>query len=383
MKKVYYALVGAALLGLALAARAGDGPSYDGTGSIFIPTADNPYKPEEAAKAQAEADAQRQALAKAAAGRISRNLVDYAAVLEQGDPTHAPDRAAALDYYEKAAELGHVVGRQRIAIAYILGEGRPLDLKKGFDYADKLGPDDPVGLFSAGLDYEQGITGPKDPAMAVGAYVAAARVGSGEAADALGHIALAQGKPDVARGWYRQGVYLGSADAMDHLAGMMEAGQGAAADKAEAYWLYVNAARRGNVHAQAWVDALPPSTKPLARTALRGKNKEISITRTYGQPGHTKTESLNPSGLAAALTGAFPAMAGDREVNGQATIHCYIDADHQIDACLIEDEFPLGYGFGRVLGQVYDGHYTVSEQDAEGRPTANTVFVLRLRWQIS
>ncbi len=387
MRRALRATVFAVGLGLALtpATQAGTpaGPSYDGTGSFGFPTDSLPYDPVVAAKAQAQEDIDRQAMARRAAyGRSSSDVANYAALLEQGDDTHAPDRAAALDAYEKAAAIGNTTGRRRMTIAYILGEGRPVDLQKGLDYATKLGVQDPAALFSAGVDFERGLTGPKDMAMAVTTYIDAAEAGSAEAMDAIGRLALAEGKLDVARGWFRQGVYYGSADAMDHLAAMAEAGQGGAVDKAEAYWLYTNAARRGSVHAQAWIDALPASTAPLPRIALKAKTGEMTLTRTYTLAGHAKTESLNPTALAADLGNYYPSAAINDRVEGSATVHCYVNGDHKIDACLIARELPAGYDFGKLLQQLYDGQITVSDTDAVGRPTAHSVFLLTLAWNL-
>ena len=394
MKRMCLAVAVVGAFGFAFAAHADvTPPRYDGSGSLPAPgdsgslriaMAGNAYDPRGKADDQAQndetdAEAVREKAAKRAAGSSSTSdLLDYAAVLDQGNAFHAPDPAQALDDYEKAADLGDEIGRQRMAIAYILGEGRPVDLKKGFEYAAKLGDKDPAGLFCGGIDYERGITGPKDMDMAIAAYSAAAKAGSGEAADALGRITLAQGKPEAARDWFRQGVYLGSADAMDHMAVMAEAGQGGAADKAEAYWLYVNAARRGNAHAQAWVAALPPSTVPLPRATLFRNGKQMGFSRTYGQPLHT--QSLDVTALARAFKGIRPTEAMVQRVDVTTTVHCYINAEHQVDACIVEREFPLGYGLGQMLVQIYNGHITTSDVDAAGRSTAGTVFAVTLDW---
>ncbi len=387
-------MVMAGACGLAFAAYAQTAPMpYDGTGSVPPPgesgnmriaMAGNDYDPrgkarDQAANDAADAEALRRDAAKRASGNApASDLLDYAAVLDQGDDFHAPEPAHALDYYEKAADLGDMIGRRRMAVAYILGEGRPIDLKKGFDYAVKLGGEDPAGLFSGGVDYERGITGPKDMDMAVAAYSAAAKAGSGEAADALGRMTLAQGKPEEARNWFRQGVYLGSADAMDHMAAMAEAGQGGAADKAESYWLYVNAARRNNTHAKAWVAALPPSAAPLPRATLFRNGKQMGLSRTYGQPQHT--ESMDVTALARSFKGIRPTEAMVQRIDVTATVHCYVNADHKVDVCLVEQEFPLGYGLGQMLVQIYNGHITAADVDAAGRPTANTVFAVTLDW---
>ncbi len=376
----------AVALGFALAARADPlaNAPYDGTGSVFVPAAADPSNPGLYAKFRADEAKQWLTVVKAAGdGKRSDTLLDYAALLEQGDSAHAPDPAAALDVYEKAADLGNKVAIRRMVIAYLLGEGRTVDWAKGFAYSHKLADKDGVVQFSAGYDYENGVSGPRDQGLAIAGYIEAARAGNADGMDAVGRIALAQGKPDVARGWFRQGVFSGSADAMDHLAVMAEAGRGGSMDKAEAYWLYVNAARRGNDHAKAWVAALPASATPLPRSSLRAGQKEMTVTRTYGAPDQVRTESLNATALGKLLQNYYPTVAGASRMSGMATIHCYINASHQIDVCIIEREFPAGYDFGAALHALYDGQLSVSETDAVGRPTANSVFALSLSWQIS
>ena len=161
-------------------------------------------------------------------------MADMAHLLEEGSMGVTADRAAALDLYEKAADKHQRLAQRKMCVAYLLGEGRPHDVVKAMSYCNALGIKDPVGLFWAGYDYEMGLSGPKDEQSAYILYGDAVKLGSGEAADALGRKALALKRPDVARQWFRRGVYLGSASAMVHLAAMTEAGEGGPADADEA-----------------------------------------------------------------------------------------------------------------------------------------------------
>ena len=383
-RKIMAAVVAVALAALAPAtfAQAPQDHPYDGTGSRYTPIPGDQSGPAKSAKRREEDEAQRASVGKSAmGGRRPNDMVDYAGLLEQGNVDHAPDLAGALDLYENAADLGNKTAIRRMAIAYMLGEGRPVNLTKAFAYSDKLSDKEAVALFGAGYDYENGVSGPKDQGHAIAAYMLAAKAGSGDAMDAIGRLALGQGHPDVARSWFRRGVFFGSADAMDHLAVMTEAGQGGSVDKALAYWLYVNAARRGNVHAGAWVAAQNPTPEPLPVADLREGAKEMAITRSYGTPGHMHSEPLNPAALGSMLQGHYPSEALDSHVDGRATIHCYVNAAHEVDACIIEREFPIGYDFGQILGELYEGQLTVADTDAAGRPTANTVFALTLAWR--
>src|ERR1700761_5464470 len=82
-------------------------PAYDGTGSVLVPAAGDSVAPADYAKFQADEAKRWATVAKAAAeDKRADPMLDYAALLEQGDSAHAPDRAAALDMYEKAAALG-------------------------------------------------------------------------------------------------------------------------------------------------------------------------------------------------------------------------------------------------------------------------------------
>ena len=356
---------------------------YDGSGSAMRPEAlDKPYDAAADALYQANRNKLFQKLADSAAKGDGDAMANLASVLEYGDPRHTQDRGAAFDLYEKAAAKDDRVGREKMCVAYLLGEDRPKDVAKGMTaYCNKLGTRSAVALWAIGYDYQYGLSGPKDEDTAMNLYAQAVQAGSGEAADALGQKALDTGKLEIARRWFRQGVYRGSTDAMDDLARLADAGQGGPQDKAEAYWLYVNAARRGNANARGWLAALPAPIEPLPRMALVKGGKATEITQTYkDKSGADKTLALNSVGLAQRLQDYYPSRAYEDHVEGWATTHCYIGADHKVDVCLIERESPMGYDFGRVLEGLYDGQLTVPDQDVAGQSTAHTVFVLTLYW---
>lgn len=361
----------------------------DGYGSATAPGArevpeDPASQARYVAEYRAEGDAQRQKLGEEASKGRVQAMINLAALLEYGDEQYRPDRAAAFDLYEKAADKGDHVGQAKMCVAYLLGEDRPKNVAKGMNYCNGLDDKDGVALWAGGYDYQNGISGPKDDAHATSLYLDAVMAGSGPAADALGREALDLGKSDIARQWFRHGVYQGSADAMDDLAQMVEAGQGGPQDKAEAGWLYVNAARLGNAHARGWLASLPATIEPLPLLVLQRKGKATAITETYkDKAGTTHTLSLDTLQLGRSLEGYYPPVAALLDhVDGSATLGCYVGADHRVDACLIRREFPPGYNFGRVLEKIYDGQLTLPDQDIAGQSTAHSVFALTLVWQL-
>ena len=313
-------------------------------------------------------------------------MVNLASLLEQGYTSAGVDRQGAFDLYEKAADKGNRIAREKVCVAYLLGEGRPLNVSKGMGYCNTLSEDSPAALFAGGFDYDNGVSGPRDDGKALTLYSKAGHVGSGEAMDAIGRKALALNRPDLARKWFRQGVFLGAADAMDHLAVMAEGGQGGPVDKAEAYWLYVNAARRGNVHAKAWVDALPAKTEPLDRSSIISRAdgvEEGAITVTTQEKDGPHSQAYTLSRMISLFTGFYPAAARDDAVGGDVLVHCYVNADHVVDVCIVEYEYPIGYSFGGFAQTFFDEHLSVAAVDTGGKPTANTVFILGFNWKLN
>lgn len=355
---------------------------YDGSGSRSNPTALGVgYDPVSWELGREKSEKERKALASRAATGTADDVTEWAARLEQGDYYHAPDRVAALDLYEKAADRGNKVAQQKICIAYLLGEGRPVNVDKGLDYGAALGKRDPVGIFSAGFDYETGASGPKDMDRARAAYIEAGKHGSGDAMDALGRLSLADGKPEAARHLFREGTYLGSADAMDHLASMVEKGEGGPMDAAEAYWLYVQAGLHGNAHAAAWVAALPVDTQPLNR-AIMIKNKAYTrITRTWIDNGPRNTQTFTLVSFLQTLA-QLPWLANSDNITGTVTMYCYVGADSVVDACVVSSETPPGYHFAAMVEWLFDSHLVLDAQDVAGQPTAHSVFAFTVNYVV-
>lgn len=382
MKKPFFILTFSLIvIGLAHDAQAQDRPPYDGTGSQALSWSGPPPTAAEAEMQRTTAAKQLQDLTKAAGQGDRAAALTLAGMFEQGSLYVPMDRAKAFDLYEVAAQQGDPTGREKMCVAYVLGDGRPVDRVKGLTYCQSLGNRNGTALFSGGYDFEHGITGPKDDKTAAAFYVEAGKLGSAEAMDTLGVRALARSKPEDARNWFRRGVSLGSAAAMDHLAVMTEAGQGGPADPKEAHWLYVNAARRGNAHAAAWLAALPAPPVPLPQSRLLGDEKDKGlITRTYVDKKGAHTELFDTKTVVDALTAAYPLTRFQELSQGAATIHCYVDAGHVLDVCIIQAESPLGYGYGRILAALFGDRLTAEDKGLDGLPTANTVFAFTVNW---
>ncbi len=235
-------------------------------------------------------------------------------------------------------------------------------------------------MFWAGYTFEYGIGGAADQDSAAAIYSQAVDLGSGDAAVALGRIAAQKQAPEAARKWYRRGVMLGSADAMDHLAIMAQSGEGGDADPEEAKWLYSYAAARGNAHAQAWTKEHPDFTivAPLYLTTESGK--KIEFTRNYIADGKPAKDVMDYARITDLLNDYYPGMASYwGPIEGSATIDCYVSTHHEIDACVLR-EFPRAQGFGATLETFFSGKVSVSETDGDGQTTAQRRVYMMVNW---
>jgi TPR repeat protein len=375
----------AVLLATASAAVAQDSPVYDGTGS-YLARQSPPLNAADAArletwKARKEVKGDKlKALERDAANGKFGAMANLATLMEQDTSAGPAERAAALGLYEKAA-AGSSIGQRKLCVAYLLGEGRPIDYTKAKTFCTPLGAEDPVGSFAGAYDIDKGLSAPADPDGAITLYVKAVKLGSGDAADQLGQKALAASKPEAARRWFRQGVYLGSMDAMEHLAQLSESGLGGVKDDKEAYWLHVNAAHRGNAQAGQWVANLPADTKPLPRVTV--DTAKTPLTNTYvDKDGQTQTEPFNLLKLSDVLKNSYPSRALKEKVEGYVTIHCYVNTAHDVDVCIQQQEYPLNFGFGRVISTLAGARLHTPDVNDHGDPLANAVFGFTLNWQI-
>lgn len=303
--------------------------------------------------------------------------VARASLAEQGLDREKPDLASALDIYEKVAD-GNAIGREKMCVAYLLGEGRPFDLAKAMSYCNKLKDDDPVAMFSAGYDYDHGVSGPKDADTAIAFYAQAIKLGQGDAMDAVGEKALAAANPTSARRWFRQAAMAGSADGMTHLAALLETDQGGPADLDEAFWLYANAGRRGNADAIKWLSG--HAGHALLPVSALSDKKHLLLSQTFQDATGKHVQPFDFADIIKALGDSYPKDAVNDQTTGWVSVHCYINGNHVIDLCITQAEQPIGYSFGRLVTTMFDGTLTAEPLDISGKPTANSVTVFTFNW---
>ena len=318
--------------------------------------------------------AYRKTLAKRAQSGNAEAMTYLAMLKEQGDEIEPIDLAGAFDLYEKAALQGNPIAVKKMCLAYLLGNGQPKDVVKASGFCNKVDEQDAVTFFWGGYDYQNGVTGPKDIDSAKAAYQEAFVRGSGEAADALGRIAYDDGHLDAARDWFRRGASLGSVDAMDHLAGMVEEGQAGDKDPVEAVWLYGLAAQWGNRHAQDWLASHPHPEVP--ESVLARDKTEVTLTHTYLDAGQVKTEPLTASRLSVLMHKRLGGIVhpGGATDYYYATFECYVRAARDVDLCVAAREFPLGFSMASILHAIWDGPIAAPEHDVRGNAMAQTRF---------
>ena len=347
---------------------------YDGTGSRYYAAPSDVYDPKYAVAERDKIEGQRETFLAGIAKNHMIDMISMAALLEDGVTSAGFDRAGAMDLYERAAEGGNTVGRRKMCVAYFLGEGRPVNRVKAAGYCNLLPENDATHMFALAWDSDHSKHADADNDSILATYLEAAKRGSADAMDVLGQKAQALAAPEAARNWFRQGAALGSADAIDHLAVMTEAGQGSAADADEAYWLYVNAANRGNMHARGWIAALPAPHQPLGRMSYKGDG-DFLIETTKGDKG-PHIDRIGREQVGHALETVYPAEIRQAEI----TVHCYIGTAHNIDVCLPEREMPPGTDFTQSLNWLFYRNLSVDDMDLNGRSTAHTVLLLAFKW---
>jgi len=313
-------------------------------------------------------------------GHDLRAMIAYAALLEQGDETASPDREAALDLYERAAQGGQPYARARLCRAYLLGDGRPKNAAMAAPYCNALDDKDPVSLFWVAYDYQYGVSGPADMSTALLAYKRAAGAGSGDAAATLGDLSHAGHDDTTARQWYRQGVYLGSLHALEQLAVMTEAGSGGPADPIEAKWLYQKAAERGSVLASDALEHISTIDAPPLNLWDNIRKTSIIVTHVYTDQTGTHTEVLDKTKIINTLVSYFPSGLTDFDAHAKAFINCFVAKDHILDVCIVVQETPPDSHLGLLVETLFNGQSTVSSLDSAGKPTEDTLLKFGVDW---
>jgi hypothetical protein len=208
------------------------------------------------------------------------------------------DPGAALKWYERAFEVGHIAAAKKVGDLHYEGIGTKRDVKKAaswyrkaakFDHAPAqialadilyLGEDEaaqdlkealawyraaarydhPAALYALGRAYEAGEGVPADGLMALGFYKSAALRGSAAAKMVMGsHFYEGRLLPKdhaLARGWFEEAAAGGDPEGMYNLSAMLARGEGGARDLARAWALMKGAAALGHLTAPKSIAAL-------------------------------------------------------------------------------------------------------------------------------
>ncbi len=69
------------------------------------------------------------------------------------------------------------------------------------------------------------------------------------------------------------------------------------------------------------------------------------------------------------LARVYPPRAAEEGIGGRATLICGVDGDGRLEACKIESESPVGYGFGEAILKLAP-LFRMGPLDRAGGPTA-------------
>lgn len=88
------------------------------------------------------------------------NSVNYVLGKTQFDIGVEKDMNKAIEYFQKAADLGYTYALNNLGFCYLNGYGVEKDLKKGFEYIEKAADGGlNVSQFNCGTSYEHGANG--------------------------------------------------------------------------------------------------------------------------------------------------------------------------------------------------------------------------------
>ncbi|MDC7683193.1 tetratricopeptide repeat protein [Asticcacaulis sp. BYS171W] len=365
------------LTGLMSNAALAQSPPYDNIGSVPDGPMDAASYAEYLKAMQARRNDVDDGLARAdrASGTF---LFDLGTRLNQGYVDGRPELVPAYNLYEAAADKGEVRALSVMCTAYLLGINRPVNAARAMTYCNKLDVKHPTLIFSVAYDYDLGLSGPKDEAMAMQEYLSAAQPGYGlpgnaEAMNMIGQKLLKQpDKTSQARQWFRKAARGGSLEGMVNLAKMAEAGQGGLQDSEQAAWLYTNAARFGHKGAIAWLAAQTTPPMPRPRVSLRtAKGWLITQTTEDNKGRHTKPFALQNNNK------VLVALTGKDEFTKSAMFQCYINAEHVVDVCLTLREYPVGYNLAAIVHEMLGPVLIADPKDSRDQSTAKSVFLFR------
>jgi len=161
------------------------------------------------------------------------------------------DFMSAAEWYKRAAARGYGKAQNNLGTLYYTGRGVDKSVEKAVEWYRKAAAQgNASALNNLGLCYEDGLGAPKDEAEAARLYKRAGDLGNVQALNNYAYMSMVAEDYAEARTYFRKAVELGSADAAHNLATMLENGLGQRSkDLLGAEELYATAAASG--HAQA------------------------------------------------------------------------------------------------------------------------------------
>lgn len=299
------------------------------------------------------------------------------------------DPVQADAWYKKAFELGDALVFSRLCTERTQADATPADWGRAAVYCQKAGErGDTTALYKLGTAYSEGAKLPRDPVKAIQAFKDAATRDDLKSAETLAQI-YADGtlapKDDVqAMTWYRKAAELGSTDAMIAMAQRYETGQGAQADIGETARLYEVLARTGNQQAVKWFTDHPDVKAANVQKKLLDLQQISAGTILYAvasdDPRFTTLDAVQY--LAMLSQNGYPARAADEEIEGKATMECRLTARGDFNDCLLVQDTPQGYGFGRLLASYVDRLQDSGNKTEWASRFAGRVLRISVEWRL-
>ncbi|MGN1150831.1 MAG: tetratricopeptide repeat protein [Lachnospiraceae bacterium] len=172
-----------------------------------------------------------------------------------------PDYGKAMEWYEKAADLGNLYAMRRIGNMYYNGNGVEQDYAKAMEWYEKVADlGDTNAMADIGNMYYNGNGVEQDYARAMEWYEKAADLGNSTATMNVAYMYQeGQGaEQDYAKAmeWYEKAAELGQPIAMNNIGYLYYSGQGVEQDYAKALEWYEKAAELGNEEAKENAEAM-------------------------------------------------------------------------------------------------------------------------------
>ncbi|MBW8733618.1 MAG: sel1 repeat family protein [Asticcacaulis sp.] len=312
-------------------------------------------------------------LADAEAGK-NRAVEDIGFEYEHGSyEDHTKYIMQAYDLYARTVDKSNYA-REKMCVALLAGDPLPKDEMAGLtlcahtDFGSASSHED---SFVQAYKDEHGIGRAPDPAKAYKTYEYLADKFA-PAATVVGDEAYGLGDLARARSLYAANAVF-SLGSLVRLARMVEAGEGGPQDRQEAAWLYAVAAQEGSPAAAAWLKQQPDAVTALVHVNPVLDHHDLAIKRSFTWKGSAATDVY----VAGTLPLYLPPKGRDEFDDIHMEITCYVNAAHRIDLCLTTGAIDMNI-YSSALRDAYSGDIVVPDVDADGKATANTLYMRRI-----